>query len=400
MLNFILLAQQSWEEKNTGSNIWDMAHILARDHNVLLVNPALDWSSLQGEGSRKRRERKTFLEQYNGQHLIELTRNLWLLNPRKLLGSFNWLPDSPLYDRLNRYNGLQLTGEIKAAVRQLDWSSYIVLNDNDIIRGFYIKEFLQPTLSIYYLRDNLLATPYWQRHGSRLEPQLMAKTDLIVSNSVYLTAQAARHNPRSVYIGQGCDLALFDPGKAGDEPAPMAGLPHPRIGYTGALTSLRLDADLIETVARRQPDWQVVLMGGVDESFPKERLQLLPNITFLDPVPMQQVPAYLASMDVLINPQILNEVTIGNYPRKIDEYLAMGKPVVAVKTDAMVLFGSHVYLAETADEFIMGITGALGNDQLSSAGERIAFALEHSWENSVGALMNAVDELLATPKPV
>jgi hypothetical protein len=31
----------------------------------------------------------------------------------------------------------------------------------------------------------------------------------------------------------------------------------------------------------------------------------------------------------------LNETTKGNYPRKIDEYLAMGKPVVATKTIAM-----------------------------------------------------------------
>ncbi|MBC8152947.1 MAG: glycosyltransferase, partial [Bacteroidetes bacterium] len=305
------------------------------------------------------------------------------MSPRSLLGSFNWLPDSALYDRLNRHNGQKLAGEIKTALKQLDWESYIVINDNDMIRGFYTQEFLKPELLVYYLRDNLLATSYWQRHGGRLEPQLMSRVDLIASNSVYLTAQAARYNAHSIYIGQGCDLALFDPTKEVDEPAEMASLRRPRIGYTGALTSLRLDADLIETVARRQPDWQIILMGGVDESFPKERLRALSNVIFLDAKPMHTVPAYLASMDVLINPQVLNEVTIGNYPRKIDEYLAMGKPVVAVKTDAMVLFGEHVYLAETADEFIEGIANALAGNQHSSAEERTAFALEHSWDNSV-----------------
>ena len=47
-----------------------------------------------------------------------------------------------------------------------------------------------------------------------------------------------------------------------------------------------------------------------------------------------------------LNPQLLNEVTIGNYPRKIDEYLAMGKPTVATKTEGMSVFADYTYLAE------------------------------------------------------
>ncbi|MEJ7660035.1 MAG: hypothetical protein WKG07_10665 [Hymenobacter sp.] len=43
--------------------------------------------------------------------------------------------------------------------------------------------------------------------------------------------------------------------------------------------------------------------------------------------------------------RLLNDITIGNYPLKIDEYLAMGRPVVATRTRAMELFADHVYLA-------------------------------------------------------
>ncbi len=46
---------------------------------------------------------------------------------------------------------------------------------------------------------------------------------------------------------------------------------------------------------------------------------------------MKELPGYIQHFDVCINPQKLNPITIGNYPLKVDEYLAMGKPVVATR---------------------------------------------------------------------
>jgi len=395
-MNFIIISRQSWEEKNLGSNIQDIARHLAKNHRVVFVNDCMKWSSLLPNKSSQVRQRNEFIEQHEGKHFFEAEENLWVLYPKNLLGSFNWITNPKLYDYLNRYNGRQLVSEIKAAVKQLKWDSYVVLNDNDMLQGFYLKELLNPKLYIYYLRDNFLAVDYWKRHGERLEPQLMSKVDLIASNSIYLANRAARYNPNSVYVGQGCDLKLFDLDTIRECPPDLAALPRPRIGYAGALTRIRLDVDLIEAVAKERPEWQVVLIGSPDETFPKERLDALPNITFLGPKSPQQIPAYLAYMDVLINPQELNEVTIGNYPRKIDEYLAMGKPVVAVKTETMALFEKHVYLADSKAQFIAYIADALEGQQLSSPEDRIAFAFEHTWENSVGSLVEAVNNMLAS----
>ena len=50
-----------------------------------------------------------------------------------------------------------------------------------------------------------------------------------------------------------------------------------------------------------------------------------------------------------------NQVTVGNYPRKIDEYLAAGKPVVATDTEAMEMFSGFCYLGKTAAEYIDNI---------------------------------------------
>ncbi|GAA4409707.1 hypothetical protein GCM10023187_33370 [Nibrella viscosa] len=394
-LYFVITSRQPWEEKNLGSNIRDMARCLSQTYKVLFVNDPMDWAAAVSKKSGRAALRNEFLATHNGQHLIEVANNLWVLNPKSVLGSYNWLPDNFIYDWFNRQNASRLAAEIRSAVKQLNWPSVVLLNDNDMLQGFYLKELVKPALYVYYLRDNFLAVNYWKRHGERLEPALMQKVDLVASNSIYLTNQAARYNPNSVYIGQGCDLTLFKPASGDVAPADIARIPSPRIGYAGALTGLRLDGDLIEAIARRRPDWQVVLIGHADDSFPKERLDALPNITFLGSKKPADIPPYLAAMDVLINPQILNEVTIGNYPRKIDEYLAMGKPVVAFKTETMSLFENHVYLAGGIDQFITGIEEALTGQELSTPQARIAFAHEHTWENSVGALVSEITKRLA-----
>ncbi len=390
--NIVITSRQIWEETHLGSNIRDMTRVLAQHHRVLFVNNPLDWATVVLQKSGHAQLRKDFIAKHNGRHLIEESPGLWVLSPQSVISSINWLPDTVLYDWWNRHNTYKIANEIKSTVRQLGWESFILLNDNDMLQGFFMKEFLQPEVAVYYLRDNFLAVDFWKKHGMRLEPLLMKKMDMIASNSMYLAHQAARYNPRSVYIGQGCDLSLFDPDKSTDIPADLASIPSPRIGYTGALTDSRLDSSLIEFVAKQRPDWQIVLIGSAGDDFPVERLEGLPNIYFLGSKTPHQIPAYLAGMDVLINPQILNALTIGNYPRKIDEYLAMGKPVVAVKTDTMDLFKDHVYLAENKDQFISQIDDVLQGRQLSTAKERIIFAHGHSWDNSVGDLLKAIED--------
>ncbi|MGA0558519.1 glycosyltransferase [Larkinella sp. VNQ87] len=395
-INYVITSRQPWEEKQLGSNIRDMARTLAGSNPVLFVNEPLDWSARLSKKSGRAQRRDEFLAENQGQHLVKAENNLWVLSPRTLLGSFNWLPDSVLYDWANRFNGNVLANEIKQAVAQLGWKSFVLINDNDMLQGFYLKELLNPLVYVYYLRDNFLAVDFWKRHGQRLEPLLMSKVDIVASNSMYLANQAARYSQRSVYVGQGCDLKLFTPSAIKEIPADIAALPTPRIGYAGALTGLRLDGDLIGAIATRRPDWQIVLIGATDDSFPTDRLKALPNVTFLGSKAPHEIPAYLAAMDVLINPQVFNEVTIGNYPRKIDEYLAMGKPVVARKTETMALFEQHVYLADNTEEFIARIADVLNGKVLSTPEERIAFAWEHTWANSVGMLTDAIDQLLVS----
>ena len=88
----------------------------------------------------------------------------------------------------------------------------------------------------------------------------------------------------------------------------------------------------------------------------------------------------------------VNEITIGNYPRKIDEYLAMGKPVVATRTMTMEMFREHTYLCTGLEEYQDALDKALTENNPEKTKERILFANSHSWENNVKTIYQIIDK--------
>ena len=145
-------------------------------------------------------------------------------------------------------------------------------------------------------------------------------------------------------------------------------------------------------IARSLPEISLVLVGPVDSVFANSQLRLLNNVYFLGLKPPDQAAAYIHQFTVCINPQSVNPLTMGNYPRKIDEYLASGKPVVATATAAMEMFRAFTELCNSKEEFVLAIRKLVNRpdtDFGKSSDERRNFALTHSWENSIGALGDA-----------
>lgn len=329
----------------------------------------------------------------NGQQpeVESIQPNLWLLNPTLLQMSINFLPDGWLYDQLNKKENKKWAATIERAVRELGWDDFHLMIDGDMFRSQYLPELLNATTSLYYSRDNFRAMDYWRKHGQRLEPQLMRKVDGVIANSTFLQKQALPFNKNSYFIGQGCDLSAFDPSTTFTEPDDLAAIPHPRITYIGALLELRLDISLLVELALKAPHLHWVLVGPEDDAFKNSTLHQMNNVHFLGSKKMDQLPAYLAFSDVAINPQAVNEVTIGNYPRKIDEYLGMGLPVVATATEAMEMFLPHVYLGTDSATWLQAVECALQENNAERAALRREFALSHSWENqarTIGAIVN------------
>jgi glycosyltransferase involved in cell wall biosynthesis len=237
-----------------------------------------------------------------------------------------------------------------------------------------------------------MAVPYWYKHGHVFEPKLMKKSSLVCANSEYLLNIARKNNPHSFKVGSGCDLTLFNPDKPVNVPPDMANISGPIIGYIGAIISYRLDLEVLIELCRKRQEWSFVFIGKADKDFANSELVDMPNCYFLGLKQESELPDYLSLFDVAMNPQKLNEMTIGNYPRKIDEYLSMGKATVATDTIFMQeLFKDYVYLGHSVEDFERLISKALLEDNQQLREERIRFAQTHSWENHVKSIYEAIE---------
>ncbi|RZK92441.1 MAG: glycosyltransferase family 1 protein [Pedobacter sp.] len=387
--DIIVVGQQPWDTP-IGSNCKDIAIEFSKHNRVLYINAPLDrrtkFQQADTEGVKKRM--RVIKGEEDG--LEEIAPNFWVFYPDVINESINWVKPTAIFRILNKINNKRFAKSVKKAIQRLDFRNFILFNDSDMFRSYHLKELLNPTTSIYYSRDNLLATPYWGKHGKHLEPELIKKSDLCVANSVYLANYCRRYNPNSFYVGQGCDLTTFKNDDSVVVPGSLAAIPKPILGYVGALLSIRLDENILIHLAEQKPDWSIVLVGPEDDDFKGSKLHQLKNVRFLGPQKPETLPAYIKGFDVCLNPQVLNPLTIGNYPRKIDEYLAMGKPTLATKTEAMSVFEDYVYIAETKEEYVPLAEKALVENNADRESLRIAFAQTHTWEKNVEKIYKSI----------
>ncbi len=386
--DIIVVGQQPWDV-TIGSNCKNIAVEFSKNNRVLYVNSPLDRiSSLR---NRKDPAIQKRLKVIKGQDkgLIKLQQNLWNLYPDCIVESVNRISIDFIFDWINKINAKKFAASIKKAIRELDFKNYLLFNDNEIIKCFYLKELLQPELSIYYSRDYILATDYWKKHGKRLEPLVIAKSNLCVANSNFLADYCRQYNTKSFYVGQGCELEIFQK-SIFKIPEEIKDIPHPIVGYVGALLAERLDINALINVARKKPEWNIILVGPEDDVFKNSNLHQLKNVFFTGSKPAADLPDYINAFDVCFNPQIVNELTMGNYPRKVDEYLAMGKPVVASKTKAMEIFEDYVELATNQEDYITMVQNCLKENNDLKSQQRKAFAATHTWENSVAEIYKSI----------
>jgi teichuronic acid biosynthesis glycosyltransferase TuaH len=235
-MDIVIVALQSWDFE-IGSNARNIAREFARSNRVIYVNPPLDRITR----FKKRNDEKTkrFLKVINHQDdaLRQVEDNIWNLTPDFIAESINWIGSGAIYDFINRLNNKRFAKSIQAATKKLGFQNIILFNDNFMFGGFYLKEFLKPQTYCYYIRDFLIVQPYFKKHGRRLETKIIQSSDVIVANSTYLQEYAEQYNKNSFYVGQGCEVEMFDEKLINEKPADLVNIPSPLIGYVGNLTS-------------------------------------------------------------------------------------------------------------------------------------------------------------------
>jgi UDP-galactopyranose mutase len=231
---------------------------------------------------------------------------------------------------------------------------------------------LEPALLVYDAMDELSLFKGAPPELLPRERQLLQRADVVFTGGVSLgRAKAALH--RNVHaIPSGVDLEHYRQAlePALPLPADLAALPHPRVGFFGVIDE-RADLPLLAELARRRPQWQVVMIGPVLKIDSAE-LPQAPNLHYLGQKPYRDLPGYTKGFDVCMLPFALNEATRFISPTKTLEYMAAHKPIVSTPVaDVVGSYRDHVAIAADAAGFVTAVERAL-NETPAEREQRIA----------------------------
>jgi glycosyltransferase involved in cell wall biosynthesis len=196
------------------------------------------------------------------------------------------------------------------------------------------------------------------------EIKLMALSDLVFTGGISLFEAKRKLHPSVYPFPSSVDCKHFAQARALEDVAEdQKHLPRPRLGYAGVIDE-RIDLDLIREIARRRPDWHIVMIGPVVK-IDAAALPNDPNIHWLGMKSYSDLPVYLAGWDVALMPFAINESTRFISPTKTPEYLAAGLPVVSTPIrDVKRQYGELglVQIEGTPDGFLAAIEQALTYD--------------------------------------
>ena len=157
-------------------------------------------------------------------------------------------------------------------------------------------------------------------------------------------------------------------------------LPRPIVGLIGQLSS-RIDIELLFSISRRP--CSLLLVGPLDPNWETLRFAELvsrPNVRWVGPVPFEELPGYLESVDVGITPYADTAFNRASFPLKTLEYLAAGKPVVSTDLPAVRWLATDLVKVAGPAEFGEVVQSISAEAQtLEVVERRQAFAERHSW---------------------
>ncbi|RZL14172.1 MAG: glycosyltransferase, partial [Pedobacter sp.] len=163
----------------------------------------------------------------------------------------------------------------------------------------------------------------------------------------------------------------------------------------------RFDLELIDFIATKKPDWQIILIGPVVKIDPAT-LPKQSNIHYLGQKSYQQLPEYLSGWDLALIPFKLNESTRFISPTKTPEYLAAGVPVVSTPIrDVINPYGLQglVQVASTKEEFLTAAETVLTKKKSAEWVAKVdEFLADKSWDHTYSEMKNKIAQVQSQDK--
>jgi glycosyltransferase involved in cell wall biosynthesis len=261
---------------------------------------------------------------------------------------------------------------------------------------------LNESLVIYHVSDKYDANT--MDHATNpafirsLHERAIDAADLIFYSSRKLLAEAKRGLERSHLLEQAVDFDHWSTIRNGEVTVPheIEGIPHPRVGYFGAIEPWLVDQELIRQAARERPDWNWIFIGNKSRGL---EIESLSNVHFLPPVSYQDLPNYAAGFDVCVLPWN-TDVPFTSYGSaiKVREYLASGKPVVIAPLPEYEPMSEVLRIGRSRDQFLELVDEALHEEGSAQADSRQDAVRDGTWDARAEWVSELIEQTLVKKK--
>lgn len=335
----------------------------------------------------------------------QVANNLFVCSPL-ILPPFG----SNLRHQLNQRALLPL---IRRTVRNLGFDPDVILTflPTDTVASL-VRMLRKPRgLVVYYCIADFAELAPHPQEILESERSIIEMSDVVFAQSPRLAEHCSRIGKPVEIFPFGVNLNLFE-GKNGHAASQsgngatshdqslafhqMATLPRPIIGYVGGIHRF-FDTPMMAAMARARPKWSWVLVGPMQTS--SRELKKIQNIYLMGPKAHQDVPDYIRGFDVGIVPYLTNKYTATVVPTKINEYLAMGKPVVSTDLPEVNTFeeehGVIITSPNDSTEFVASIERAIhASGEETAMLRRRKVAATNGWEQRVEQMSELIEKEL------
>lgn len=299
------------------------------------------------------------------------------------------------YSRIAKWINLRLILPVlEKWMRAVNFSNPIVWIFLPTPLNMEIVDSLVKKVVIYYCMDNFSISSASAKKIKKSEIRLLKKADLVFTTSRALYNYCSGYNDRVYVFPSAVNSQEFQKIRLKEDSAvdEFQNIKRPIMGYVGGIHKW-IDLNLIKELAERYLEYSFVFVGPLQADI--ALLAKLKNIHFLGHKDHDQLPRYIKSFDVCIIPYLLTDYTINVYPVKLNEYLAMGKPVISSALPEIEAFnakyGNIVYIAKNKKEFGESIKLAINQDNDSLRKRRIEVAEDNSWRKRIEQMSGLIE---------
>jgi hypothetical protein len=172
-LNIVCWAFPSWNGDYLKSTVQLMKELAVR-HNVLYIDYSYTWKDVLFPGKNISINKKKILRKKSGLERVKLENggHIHVLSLPPTIPA-NWVSNSSFYSFLEKLNSGIVKSRIKHALSQWGFNPHIAINAFNPFYGNATFDLFKDCPVLYYCYDNIDATQWASRHGSRLEKNFL-----------------------------------------------------------------------------------------------------------------------------------------------------------------------------------------------------------------------------------